>query len=117
MHSADHYPLKQEPLGPFTLDNEPSVEATIASLKHHFEGVRQREVKRLRGRLGQLSSMQENAIESLTHGIIDQILRAPITVLKAASEDNDSFAVIETVHRIFSLERQLLLRDEEWKEQ
>ena len=116
MHPADRDPVNWKPLRPegtLTLDREPEVEATIASLKHHFEAVRQREVKRTRGRLGELSSTQENAIESLTHGIIDQFLRAPITVLKAASQDNDSLAVIEAVHRIFSLEHQLLLRDEE----
>src|SRR5262249_40690440 len=106
MHPADHYPVNQEPLPPeatLTLDSEPEVEAMIASLKQHFEAVRQREVKRVRGRLGELNSTQENAIESLTHGIIDRILHAPITVLKAASEDNDSLAVIETFQRIFSL--------------
>lgn len=119
MRSADHYPLNQAPLRPegtITLDREPEVEATIDLLKQYFEAVRQHEVKRVRGRLGRLSSTQENAIESLTHSIIDQFLHAPVTVLKAASEDDDSLAVIETVHRIFNLEPQLLLRDEERKE-
>ena len=98
-----------------TLDSEPGAEATIASLKQHFEAVRQHEVKRMRGRLGQLSSMQESAIESLTHGIIDEFLHAPVTILQASS-NNDSLAVIETVHRIFKLGPQLILRDEERKE-
>jgi len=106
MHPADNYPVNQElwaPKGTVTLDSDLEVEATIVLLKQHFEAVRQREVKRTRGCLGELSSTQENAIDSLTHGIIDQILHAPITALKAASDGNDSFAVIETVHRIFSL--------------
>lgn len=108
MHHADHYQTNQEPLGSegtFGLDSEPEMEATITSLKQHFETVRQREVKRMRGRLGALSSMQEIAIESLTHGIIDQILRAPVTVLQAVSEDSDSLTVIETVHRLFDLDQ------------
>ena len=108
MHPADHFP-NQEPVpsgSQFALDHELEVEATITSLKQHFEAVRQHEVRRVRKRLGQLSSTQENAIESLTHSIIDQILYAPITVLKIASEDNDSLVAIQTVHRIFSLERQ-----------
>ena len=116
--TADPYPMKQELLRPEStsaLDCEPELEATIASLKQHFEAVRQHEVKRLRGRLGHLSSTQESAIESLTHGIIDQFLHAPVTVLKAASEDDDSPAIIQTVHRIFNLEPQLLLRSEERK--
>jgi Glutamyl-tRNAGlu reductase, dimerisation domain/Prokaryotic dksA/traR C4-type zinc finger len=110
MHPVDYYPMNQEPLQPentLTLDHEPKVEATIASLKQHFEEVRQDEIKRVRGRLGQLSSTQEHAIESLTHCIIDKILEAPITVLTGVSEDNDSFAVIETVHRVFSLNMDL----------
>jgi glutamyl-tRNA reductase len=79
------------------------IEATVASLKQHLEAVRQHEVKRMRGRLGQLNSAQENAIESLTHSIVDQILETPINVLKAVSRDNDANSVIETVRRIFSL--------------
>lgn len=44
--------------------------------------VRQREVKHTRGRLGELSCTQENAIESLSRRIIDQILNTPIAVFK-----------------------------------
>src|SRR5215472_6831670 len=108
MHHTDHYSVDQVLLQPedtLTLDGEAEVEATIASLKQHFETVRRHEVKRVRGRLGELSSAQENAIETLTYGIIDQILHAPITVLKTSSEDIDSLAVIETVHRIFNLDQ------------
>ena len=103
MYSAGDYPLNQhrsQSEGALTLESEPEVEATIVSLKQHFEEVRQHEVKRTRGRLGELSSIQEKAIESLTRGIIDQILETPIIVLKAASEDHDTSVVIETVHRI-----------------
>jgi len=107
MHPAEHSPMNQQLLPPeatSTPDSKPEVEATIASLKQHFETVRQQEVKHLRGRLGQMSSSQDNAIETLTHGLIDQILHAPITVLKASAADSDSLAVIETVHRIFNLD-------------
>src|SRR5215470_10884638 len=106
MHFVDHDPVKQvllSPEGMLTPQAAAEIEATIALLREHFERVRQHEVKRLRGRLGELSSTQENAIESLTHGIIDQILHAPITALKAASQDNESPAVIEIVHHVFSL--------------
>ena len=108
MHPANDYPANQEtfrPEGTLALDCEPEIEETIASLKQHFELVRQHEVKRMRRRLGELSSTQENAIDSLTHGIIDQILHAPIAALRAVSEDNDSFAVIEIVNRVFSCKR------------
>jgi glutamyl-tRNA reductase len=104
---AYHYQMNQRPLpseGTLASDSQAEMEATIASLKLHFETVRQREVKRVRGRLGALSSMQESAIESLTQSIIDQILRAPLSVLQAVSEGSDSLAVIETVLCIFDLD-------------
>ena len=105
MHLVDHDPVKQVLLSPegMLMPQAAAIEATIALLREHFERVRQHEVNRLRGRLGELSSTQENAIDSLTHGIIDQILHAPITALKAASQDNESPAVIEIVHHVFSL--------------
>ena len=104
MYFADHFPVNQSLLTPEgTLALESEVEAMIASLKQHFEAVRRHEVKRMRGRLGELTSSQANAIESLTHGIIDQILHAPITALKAAAEKSDSLVVIEIVSRVFSL--------------
>lgn len=105
MHPADHCPANPEsflPKDTLNLPRQAEVEATIASLKEHFERVRQHEVKRVRGRLGQLSSAQENAIESLSRSIIDQFLQTPIIALEEASEDSDS-AVIETVNRVFNL--------------
>jgi glutamyl-tRNA reductase len=106
LHSTSQYPVNHEILrseSGFIQDAESQMEETIASLKQHFEEIRQREVKRTRGRLGELSLTQENAIESLTLAIVDHILDSPVSTLKAVSEDNDSRAVIETVHRIFSL--------------
>lgn len=85
------------------LVSDPKVEATICLLKQYFEELRQREVKRARGRLGALSSTQENAIDSLTHSIITRILDVPIAVLETAAEANDRLVVIETLHSIFSL--------------
>ena len=106
MHPTSKYPVTQEILQPertVVLDAESQVEATIASLKQHFEEVRQREVNRTRGRLGELSCTQENAIESLSRGIIDQILNTPIAVLKASYGNRHFLVAIATVHRIFNL--------------
>lgn len=106
MQTADDYEVNQEllqPPGTLPLDNEPEMETTIACLKRQCEAVRQHEVKRIRGRLGQLSSTQDNAIESLTRSIVDQILETPIDVLKAASDDGDAPAVISIVRRAFNL--------------
>jgi Glutamyl-tRNAGlu reductase, dimerisation domain len=109
MHSTSQYPVNNETLRPdrnFVLDSESQVETTIASLKQHFEEVRQREVKRTRGRLGGLSCTQENAIESLSRGIIDQILNTPIAILRASCGNSHVLVAIATIHRIFNLARQ-----------
>jgi glutamyl-tRNA reductase len=76
---------------------------TIISLQQRFETVRQGEIDRVRGRMGRLSREQENAIESLTRGIINKILHPAITVLKTASAENHSALFVEIVHRIFNL--------------
>jgi hypothetical protein len=77
--------------------------STIVSLQQRLETVRQGEIDRVRRRLGRLSSEQENAIESLTRGIINKILRPAMTVLKTTSAANDSTLLVEIVHRIFNL--------------
>jgi glutamyl-tRNA reductase len=111
MHRTSQYRVNQETLRPernFVLDAESQVEATIASLKQHLEEVRQREVKRARGSLGELSGTQENAIESLSRGIIDQILNTPIGILRASCGNSHVLVAIATIHRIFNLGECLL---------
>ena len=76
---------------------------TIVSLQQRLETVRQGEIDRVRGRLGRLSPEQENAIESLTRGIINKILHPAMTVLTAASTENESTLFVEMVYRIFNL--------------
>jgi len=46
---------------------ESEISATLVSLRERFEAVRRGEIQRVRGRLGNLSPAQENAIDSLSH--------------------------------------------------
>jgi glutamyl-tRNA reductase len=82
-----------------TLDVVP----TIVSLQEHLETVRQAEIDRVRGRLGQLSPEQELAVEAMTRGIINKIMHTPITTLKTAAKEPESTTVIELVRKIFNL--------------
>ncbi len=82
-----------------TLDVVP----TIVSLQEHLETVRQAEIDRVRGRLGELSPEQELAVEALTRGIINKIMHTPITTLKTAAREPESTTVIELVRKIFNL--------------
>ncbi len=83
-----------------TLDVVP----TIVSLQEHLETMRQAEIDRVRGRLGNLSPEQEMAVEALTRGIVNKIMHTPITTLKsAARESQEVTTVVDLVRRLFGL--------------
>ena len=86
---------------PRVLDSE--VSGTIVSLRERFEAVRRGEIHRVRGRLGNLSSAQEDVVESLSRGIIEKVLQAPVALLLNAAAVNQSAFIVETVRRIFNL--------------
>jgi glutamyl-tRNA reductase len=76
---------------------------TIVNLQQHLENLRQAELDRVRGRLGNLSPEQEMAIEALTRGIINKIMHTPITTLKSAARDPESTTVVDVVRKLFNL--------------
>ena len=80
---------------------------TIVSLQEHLENIRQAEVERVRGRLGQITPEQDAAIEALTRGIINKILHTPITALKSAARDQGEGPVVDLIRRIFNLEENM----------
>jgi hypothetical protein len=88
---------------PSDLDSE--VSGTITSLRERFEAVRRGEIHRVRGRLGNMSSDLEDVVESLSRGIIEKVLQAPVAMLLNTAAANQSAFVVATVRRIFNLRR------------
>ena len=82
---------------------EEEISLTISLLQEHFEEVRRATIQRVRGRLGNLSFDQENAVDSLTRGIIEKVLQAPIAILKNAPTDDEPTFVLKTARKIFNL--------------
>jgi len=82
-----------------TLDVVP----TIVSLQDHLETIRQAEIDRVRGRLGQVTPEQEIAIEALTRGIINKVMHTPITTMKTAAKESEATTIVEVVRRLFNL--------------
>jgi len=76
----------------------------IVSLQDYVETIRQAELDRVRGRLGQLSPEQEQALEALTHGIVNKILHTPITRLKSAAAGPEVTTLIDAFKKIFNLQ-------------
>jgi glutamyl-tRNA reductase len=83
--------------------SESEISATLVSLRERFEAVLRGEIQRVRGRLGNLSPDQENAIDSLSRGIIERVLEGPMAMLRTASARNQTAFVLATVRRIFNL--------------
>ncbi len=81
-----------------TLDVVP----TIVSLQEHLETIRQAEIDRVRGRLGELTPEQELAIDAMTRGMINKIMHTPITTLKTAARE-EATTVIDLIRRLFNL--------------
>jgi len=83
--------------------SESEISATLVSLRERFEAVRRGEVRRVCGRLGNLSPDQKSAIDSLSHALIERVLQGPLAMLKNASARNQAVFVLATVRRIFNL--------------
>jgi glutamyl-tRNA reductase len=76
----------------------------IVSLQEHLEQLRQAEIQRMRGKLGNLTPQQEEAIEALTKGIMAKIAHGPIMEIRRHAGKEQGWEVIEEVRRIFKLD-------------
>jgi glutamyl-tRNA reductase len=83
--------------------SESEISATLICLRERFEAVRRGEIQRVLGRLGNLSPDQENAIDSLSHALVERVLQAPMAMLRNSGAGNQAASVVETVRRIFNL--------------
>ena len=62
------------------------VEPTIAALRDHAEQVRAGELERVAARLAGLDERQRQAVEGLTHAIVNRLLHDPSVRLKAVAD-------------------------------
>jgi glutamyl-tRNA reductase len=77
---------------------------TITSLQDQLEQLRLAEVARVRGRLGALTPLQEEAIEALTRGLINKIAHGPISELRRQAGQPEGIQLIDAIRRLFRLE-------------
>ena len=80
-----------------------AVVPTILSLQEYCETIRQAEIDRVRGKLGNVTPEQEAAIEAATRGIINKLLHTPITTLKSSAANPEAATIEEMVRRLFNL--------------
>jgi glutamyl-tRNA reductase len=84
------------------------VTPTILSLQEELEAIRKEATLRYRGRLGNLTPEQEEAIEGLTRAIINKVAHGPISEIRRhaaaqAAEDAPQGEVLSAVRRMFRL--------------
>lgn len=76
---------------------------TIVGLQEQLEAMRAAEVERMRGRFGQLTPQQEEALEQLTRGLINKIAHGPISELRRNAAEPDCEQLLAAVRRVFRL--------------
>ena len=76
---------------------------TILSLQEQCETIRQAEIDRIRGKLGDMTPEQEAAIDAMTRGIVNKLLHTPITTLKSSVAEPEAASIHEIIRRIFNL--------------
>ncbi|HZT36827.1 MAG TPA: glutamyl-tRNA reductase [Bryobacteraceae bacterium] len=76
---------------------------TIVSLQEQLDQLRIAEIQRVRARLGQLTPEQEEAIESLTRGIVNKIAHGPISELRRQAIEPDGHHFVSVIRRVFRL--------------
>jgi glutamyl-tRNA reductase len=79
------------------------VAPTIVSLQEQLEQIRNAEIERTRRKLGPLTPEQEEALESLTRGIINKIAHGPISELRRHAGRPDGVQIIDAIRQVFHL--------------
>ena len=85
---------------------------TIIALQDALEEIRKGELRRMQGRLSGLTREQQQAVESLTRGLLSKFLHAPLTGIKSAAREGDA-AAIQAARRIFDIESRTRMIDDE----
>jgi glutamyl-tRNA reductase len=80
-----------------------AVVPTILSIQEQCETIRQAEMDKIRGKLGELSPDQEAAIDAMTKGIVNKMLHTPITTLKSSASEPEAATIHDIIRRIFNL--------------
>ncbi|MBI4875450.1 MAG: glutamyl-tRNA reductase [Acidobacteria bacterium] len=80
------------------------VAPVIASLQGQLEQVRRGELERLRGRFGELTPQQEEALETLTRGIVNKIAHGPIAELRKTAGYPHGIHLADMIRRVFRLQ-------------
>ena len=76
----------------------------IAALKNTGEAIKQAELKRAFGRMGQISERDQLIIQNMAGAIVNQLLRSPVLKMKEMAVSSHGHLYAEAVKKLFDLE-------------
>jgi len=76
----------------------------VKSLRHQAEEIRQHELEWARSKLGPLSQDQEEALQALTHRMMNKWLHTPTVQLKALAERSETCEPFTVARELFKLD-------------
>ncbi len=80
------------------------VAPTIVSLQEQLEQIRIAEIARMTRKFGPLNAEQREAIDALTHSIVNKIAHGPISELRKQAGKPEGVQVIDAIKRVFHLQ-------------
>ncbi len=79
------------------------VTPTIISLQEQLSALAAAEIERQRGRLGELTPQQEEAVQAIARGIVNKVAHGPITELRRQAADSSGIHLASVIRRLFRL--------------
>jgi glutamyl-tRNA reductase len=76
---------------------------TVVALRHHFESVRQSELRRLEPKLSNLAPSERGKVEEVTRLIVEKLLLLPTEQLKSIADPQKVVIYADAVNRLFGL--------------
>lgn len=89
---------------------------TIRALRDRAEEIRQAELQKALGRLGELSERQRSTLDALTTGIVNKILHQPTVRLKSCCGGHHGASYALTLRELFGLDEQEEVSCLSWQE-
>ncbi len=80
------------------------VTPTIVKLQEQVENWKKSELDRVRGKLGELSPQQNEAVETLLRGVMNKMLHGPLSELRATAGKPEGELTAEMIRRMFKLD-------------
>jgi glutamyl-tRNA reductase len=76
---------------------------TIVGLRRKIEAIRDTELEKALGRLGELNPRDLETVKALASGIVNKILHEPTAVLKRESKGGNAAAYVEATRKLFGI--------------